>query len=342
MDFGSILGTLGLLGFVVFIAGAALAVAAASQNRSARGGVGLAVIGLVVGVLFSILGQGIIFVEPTQVAVVVNTLSGDVSQPLGGGTHVVFPVVQRVAAFYPVTQQEYTMSATPNEGAISGDDSVEARTNDGQTINLDITIIYQVNPEKAGELYQRWNQNYLNGFIRPTTRAIVRDVVSQYTAEQIFGEARTEIGIEIKSVATTRFIDENLDLSDMLIRKINFSPSFTEAIEQKVVAAQELERARTEAQTAQTQATGRANAAIAAAEGEAQSIEIRAKAQAEALRLVSEQIAANPSLIQYLYVQNLSDNVQLVLLPSNSPFLFDLNSLSQGALNTTTPPPTGP
>ena len=90
---------------------------------------------------------------------------------------------------------------------------------------------------------------------------------------------------------------------------------------------------KTEAQTAQTQAQGRANAAIAAAEGEAQSIEIRAKAQAEALRLVSEQIAANPSLIQYQYVQNLSDNVQLILLPSNSPFLFDLNSLSQGALN---------
>jgi hypothetical protein len=44
--------------------------------------------------------------------------------------------------------------------------------------------------------------------------------------------------------------------------------------------------------------------------------------------LVSEQIAANPSLIQYMYVQNLSDNVRLILVPSSSPFLFDFNSLA--------------
>ena len=105
--------------------------------------------------------------------------------------------------------------------------------------------------------------------------------------------------------------------------------AFTDAIEQKVVAEQNLQRARTDAQRAATEAEGRANAAIAAANGEAQSIEIRAQAEAEALRLVSEQIAANPSLIQYLYVQNLSDNVQLVLVPSSSPFLFDFASLAE-------------
>jgi hypothetical protein len=54
---------------------------------------------------------------------------------------------------------------------------------------------------------------------------------------------------------------------------------------------------------------------------------LQAQAEAEALRLVSEQIAANPSLIQYQYIQRLSDNVGIVLLPSNSPFLFDLASL---------------
>lgn len=104
MDFGSILGTLGLLGFVLFIAGAALAVAAASQNRPARSGVLLAVVGLVAGIILTIIGQGIIFVEPTQVAVVVNTLTGDVGEPLRGGTHIVLPIIQRVAVTYPLTQ----------------------------------------------------------------------------------------------------------------------------------------------------------------------------------------------------------------------------------------------
>ena len=54
---------------------------------------------------------------------------------------------------------------------------------------------------------------------------------------------------------------------------------------------------------------------------------LNAQAQAEALALISQQIAANPSLIQYEYIQRLADNVSLALIPSNSPFLFDFNSL---------------
>ena len=64
---------------------------------------------------------------------------------------------------------------------------------------------------------------------------------------------------------------------------------------------------------------------------------ISAAAEAEALRLISEQIAANPQLIQYQYVQNLSDQVRLILVPSNSPFLFDFNSLTQANPDFTAP-----
>lgn len=338
MDIGGILGTLGLVGFVLFLVGAALAVASTSQGRSARGGVLLAVVGLVAGVLLSVIGQGIVFVEPTDVAVVVNTITGEVSDPpLGAGTHVVLPIIQRVSATYSVTQQAYIMSAKQAEGNVEGDDAVAARTKDGQTVNLDITVLYRIIGDKAGKLYVNWNKRYIDEFIRPTTRALVREVVSKFTAEQIYGEARSQLGLDIKQAVSDRFAKENLELTDLLVRDITFSADFTNAIEQKVVAAQNLERAKTDALTAQTQAEGRANAAIAAAQGDAQAIEINAKAQAEALRLVSEQIAANPSLIQYEYVQKLSDNVQLILMPSSSPFLFDMASLAKANPNLNVP-----
>ncbi len=337
MDIGGILGTLGLVGFVLFLVGAGLAVASTSQGRSARGGVMLAVAGLLIGVIFSVIGQGIIFVQPTQVAIAVNTLSGELLPPLNSGTHIVVPIIQQVAVDYPITQQEYTMAAGSTEGAQGGDDSVDSRTKDGQTVNMDVTVLFHIVPTEAGQLYLSWNENYLAGFVRPTARALVREIVSKYTAEQIYGEARVQLGVDIKEAISERFTKEHLQLTDFLVRKIVFSPDFTNAIEQKVVAAQNLERAKTDALTAQTQAEGRANAAIAAAQGDAQSVEINAKAQAEALRLVSEQIAANPSLIQYEYVQKLSDKVQLILMPSNSPFLFDLAQLAKANPNLTIP-----
>jgi prohibitin 1 len=325
---GAILNIIALLGFVLFIAGAALAVVATSQGRTARGGVLLAIIGLVAGILFSIIGQGVIIVEPTQVAVVVNSLSGQVEEPKTGGLHIVAPIVQRVAVYYPITQQEYTMSATAAEGARGSDDAVIARTNDGQTISIDITILYRIPPATVGELYLNWNENYADGFVRPTTRSIAREIVSAFSAEEIYGDARSQLGNDIQTALAARFAEENLELTDLLVRDITFSPEFTDAIEQKVVAEQNLERARTDAQRVEAEAAGRARAQVAEAQGDAESRTIRAAAEAEALRLVSEQIAANPSLIQYMYVQNLSDNVRLILVPSSSPFLFDFNSLA--------------
>jgi len=41
--------------------------------------------------------------------------------------------------------------------------------------------------------------------------------------------------------------------------------------------------------------------------------------------------------VQYEYVQNLADNVSIILLPSNSPFLFDFNELTSTLPQVTTP-----
>lgn len=334
--FSSILGTIALLGFVVFLAGAGLAVVSASQGRPARGGVLLAVIGLVVGLLFSVVGQGLLIVEPTQVAVVVNTLTGQLEENARrAGTSIVVPVVNTYT-IYPINQQQYTMSGSENEGAQRGNDAVQARTVDGQEVTLDVTVLYNVDANKVNTVHLRWGSGYQENFVRPTVRALVRDVVSGYRAEDIYGILRAEMEDDMQARITVRFEEEGLALTDLLVRDINFSEQFRQAIENKQIADQEAQRAElqvvqreNEASQLRAQAAGQRDATIARAEGEAQSIVLRAQAEAEALRLVSEQIAANPTLIQYLYVQNLSDNVNIALVPSNTPFLFDFESLAQ-------------
>ncbi len=332
----AIMGTVALVGFLLFLAGIGLAVMSASQGRSARGGVLLAVVGLLAGLLFSVISQGILIVEPTQVAVVVNTLTGTLEEPArGAGTSIVIPVVQQYYV-YPITQQQYTMAGREIEGQVRGNDAVQARTRDGQEISMDITVLYAVNPAKVNTVHTRWLNGYQDNFVRPTVRGIVREVVSGYGAEEIYGTARGRMENEMQQRVAERFDAEGLTLTDLLVRDINFSEQFRQAIEQKQIADQEAQRAElqirqreNEAAQLRAQAQGERDARIARAEGEAQSIILRAQAEAEALRLVSEQIAANPSLIQYLYVQNLSDNVSIALVPSNSPFLFDFNSLAQ-------------
>ena len=349
MGISALIGAISLVGFLLFLVGIGQAVVSASQGRPIRTGVLLSLVGLVIGLLFSVISSGIIVVEPQERAVVFNIISGDLSEPsLSSGTHVIIPILQ-VATIYDVSQQEYTMSDISSEGDLSGADAVEARTRDGQQVRLDITVIYNANPEAVNQIHQRWQNRYEREFVRPTLRSEVRTVVARYVAEGIYGQTssldaegeevfrgRAEMQRDIENAVLEKFAEEGLQLTNLLVRNINFSSDFAQSIEEKEIEQQRLERAQTEAQRRETEAVGLANAEIAKAEGEKQARILRAEAEAEALRLVSEQIANNPSLVDYLYVQNLSDNISIAIVPSNSPFLFDFRSLQDSGITTFT------
>jgi regulator of protease activity HflC (stomatin/prohibitin superfamily) len=332
MGIGSLLGGLSLVGFLVFLGGVALVVLAASQGRPIRNGVLLAIVGVLVGVIFSAVSQGIIIVEPTEVAVIVNTVNGELDpNPRRGGTHIIVPVVQQPFN-YPLVQQTVSMDGEANA---SDSGEVVARSSDGQEVRLDVSVIYSVDPATVNTLHLNWQDRYAEQFVTPQARGIVRDAVSGFEADDIYAGGREALADTAAERLRARMASEGLILSDLIIRDITFSAQYAEAIEQAQVAAQEAQRARLvvqqrqqEAEQLRAEAAGERDAAITIAEGQAQATILQARAEAEALRLVSEQIAANPLLVQYQYIQSLADNIRLALVPSDSPFLFDFNSVA--------------
>jgi regulator of protease activity HflC (stomatin/prohibitin superfamily) len=276
---------------------------------------------------------------PNEAAVIFNTVSGDFSPSRYGGTSVIAPVLQ-TASVYPINQQSYSMVAEPSIGETRDDEPVAARSIDGQEVTIDVTILYSINPDNDSlqDFHVRWGNRYILEFIRPTARSVVREAVARFRAEDIYGEGRTEMEEDMENLMRTRIEREGFILTDLLVRGVQFSDQFRQSVEEKLVAEQEAQRAifqvqqeEQDAERVRVRAAGARDAEIARAEGEARATVLQAQAEAEGLRLVSEQIAANPALIQYLYVQNLSDQVQLALVPSNSPFLFDFNALMEQA-----------
>lgn len=332
-DISSIVQLMAMGGFLVGFAGVALIVAAASQGRNVRGGVLLAAIGLVGGFILLIISQGILVVEPTRRAVVFNVLSGELEQPRGSGVNIIIPGVQ-IPYLYPISQQSYTMSDSTQEGDPNRADAITARSIDGQEVVLDLTVIFRLvdDREALNNIHQDWSTEvggYRENLVRPVIRSVVRDVVAGFEAESIYGAGREDVQAQISTRLAERFAEDGIELSDVRVRDISFSADFIQAIEAKQVEEQRLQRAITEAERREREAEGRANATVAEADGEARAILIRAQAEAEALRLISQQIAANPNLIQYTYVQNLSDNVGIALVPSSSPFLFNFSDFTQ-------------
>jgi prohibitin 2 len=332
-----VLSMLAIAGLAIAGFGVFLITQAVQRRDTTRGGVLLTAVGLVIAAIFFVMSAGVVEVKANEVGVVFNTLNGDLAAtPLGPGMHIIIPGIQEVT-IYSVAQQEYTMSGKTGEGAVQGDDAVEALTNDGQQVRLDVTIIYRISPSKANDIHVNWQNRYQNGLVRPTIRSVAREVVGQFNVQEIYSEKRSELGIEIQAQAETLMTRDGLEVIDVLVRNIVFSQEYVASIEQKQVAQQQaleaqfrVEQKKQEAEQAREEARGKADAAEIAATGEA-----------EALRLINEQLAQNPALLQWRYIENLSDNVQLILIPSNSPYLFDMQSLIDATGTTAVvPPPT--
>jgi regulator of protease activity HflC (stomatin/prohibitin superfamily) len=338
MSIGDLFGIVAVAGFGAMLLGIALIVVNLSQNRPFRALVPLVVAGVLAGILFSLASAGVIVVAPQEVAVVFQTFSGELDEPRNSGTHVIIPVLQE-ASIYPINFQQVTMAGRQEGGGSTsgGDDPVQVRTIDGQEVLLDVTLIYRINPAEVNTVHRNWQRNYEQNLVIPVLRGFVRDVVSGYRAEAVYGESREAVQRAIEDAVSTRLAQEGFEVTDLIVRNVTFSSEeFAQSIERVQIAERQAEEAafrvqqeEQEAARVRVRAEGARDATIAEAEGEAESVRLLAQAQADALALVSEQLSANPLLIQYEYVRNLSDNVTLIALPSNSPFLFDFESLLQ-------------
>jgi len=85
-----------------------------------------------------------------------------------------------------------------------------------------------------------------------------------------------------------------------------------------------VEQKKQEAQQVIETARGDAEAAVIAAEGRAKARMLEARAEADALKLIEEAIANNPELLTYQYITKLAPTIDTMLLPSESPFVFQL------------------
>src|ERR1051326_3738435 len=215
-----------------------------ARNQAARGLSSLTVGVLILAVVFSAVGAGLVFIEPNERGVVITVGKGGVlPNALEPGLHWIIPFVQRVQV-YTVSRQTYTMSAANQEGQVTGDDSIRARTKDGQEVFIDASIIYTIDTAQVVQLHINWQNRYEDQVVRPTARNAIRDAVSQYGVEEIVSTKRAELEDKISSAIEAKMSQNDLKLIDFLLRDIHFSTEYAAAVEQKQIAEQQAQQAK--------------------------------------------------------------------------------------------------
>jgi regulator of protease activity HflC (stomatin/prohibitin superfamily) len=338
VNVADVLRGIATLSWIAAIAIVVLAVVRTSQGKTSRGASGLVIGALIFAALITSVSAGLVFIRPEERGVVLSAVApgGYRPQALTPGLQWVIPFAETVV-IYPISRQTYTMSIAPSEGQIAGDDSVAARTADGQEVLIDASIIFAIDVNRVIDVHINWQDRYANDLVRAVARGIIREHASRYGVEEIVSSKRDELTSGITDTLAANLESNGLVLSDFVLRNITFSAEYAASVEQKQIAEQLAQQAafiveqrRQEAEQARQVAEGQADAAVIAAQGRADSRIIEAQAEARALELIAEALRANPDLITYQYIQKLAPGIQVMLVPNDNPFLLPLPSLEQG------------
>jgi regulator of protease activity HflC (stomatin/prohibitin superfamily) len=312
----TISGLLTLAGFALII----IAIAIAVLNRT--GALGrpnqprtlpatlFAVIGAVALVLGSALGA---FIQiPAGYVGVVRSFGAVTGVTLDPGLHFIAPVVNSVDLV------DTRVQAIRFEG-------YTAASKEQQDLFLDATLNYHIDPRQAPKIIQELGLDFEETIIRPRFLDIPKSVTDDYPTNIVLN-SRDEIRQKATDLLRAGLEPRGIIVDTINFENFSYSPAYNQAIEDKQVAQQQVETERQK--LAQQEII--AQQKVATAKGDAESQIERARGEAESNRLVAASLTS--AILQNRYIEKLSDQIRVMLIPSDGGgLIFNLGDIVPAA-----------
>jgi regulator of protease activity HflC (stomatin/prohibitin superfamily) len=312
----TISGLLSMAGFALLI----VAVAAVVINRT--GALGrpnqprtlpttlLLVIAIVALVIGGALGA---FIQiPAGYVGVVRSFGAVTGATLDPGLHFIAPVVNSVDLV------DTRVQAIRFEG-------YTAASKEQQDLFLDATLNYHIDPRQAPKIIQDLGLDFEETIIRPRFLDIPKSVTDDYPTNIVLN-SRDEIRQKATDLLRAGLEPRGIIVDTINFENFSYSPAYNQAIEDKQVAQQQVETERQK--LAQQEIIAQQKVATARGDAEAQ-IE-RARGEAESNKLVAASLTS--AILQNRYIEKLSDQIRVMLIPSDGGgLIFNLGDLVPAA-----------
>jgi regulator of protease activity HflC (stomatin/prohibitin superfamily) len=261
-------------------------------GRKIRRALGV-IIGLVV--VLVLLPTTITYVNPGYVGIVIHRAGGGVDKvPLGPGLHMRNPLMTGIEE-YPVFMQTLVLTKNASEGSPLNDE-INVNSKEGQPISLDVSMSFELDQDKAPELYTTFRrdiQSIQHGYVKQSIRQALQEVIGNEEIAAVIGPKKAEAVNRTQLLLSQRLAQYGIIVKQFTINELRAPQAVIEAINQKNVMQQQALTAQNELQKNTFQAQGDS---IKAA-GQAKAILSLAESQAKANDLLSRSITAN--LVQY-------------------------------------------
>jgi regulator of protease activity HflC (stomatin/prohibitin superfamily) len=182
---------------------------------------------LVVVVLFVLLFAGPFRTVPAGhvgVKDFFGLVSSDVLPP---GIRVVAPLT-RVVKMSVQTQEVKELTDVPSK--------------EGLLLNLETSLLFQLDPAKAAEIYKTVGSDYVGIIVEPQFRSAIREITASYEAKALYSAEREKIAGEIFELFRRIAGARGIQVQQVLLRKIGLPPVVANAIQEKLRREQEAEQ----------------------------------------------------------------------------------------------------
>lgn len=205
------------------------------ENMTPKTLVKTVIIALVVVIIASVGLTNCYTVKTGEVAVI--STFGKLDRIENEGLHFKIPFIQS-KDFIETREKTYIFGRTEEM-----DTTLEVSTKDMQTIRLEFTV--QANVSDAEKLYRAFGLKFEWRFIRPRVNEIVQSTIAKYTIEE-FVSKRAIISSEIFRDLQDDFAEYGLNVSNVSIVNHDFSDEYEKAVEEKKIAEQAVQKAKSE------------------------------------------------------------------------------------------------
>ncbi len=214
-------------------------------------------------------------------------------------------------------------------------------SSDIQEVRVSYSVNYCISKSDAQTIYRTIGSNYLETVMAPKIQEAVKGVIAKYNAEKLV-EQRGTLSTQIDDVLTASLAPYHIDVVSTSLSNIDFTDSFTNAVEAKQVAEQNKLRAQTEQEQAIIEANAAAERQVIQAQADADASILAAKADAEVQQIgadaaeyagkkeaailsnIGEQMNNYPGLEKYYYFQHWDGKLPETMLGAGTDVMMDM------------------